>query len=673
MNILVPDSWLREYLETDATPEDIKGCLSLCGPSIEKINSLAAESVYEIEITTNRIDMASVYGIAREAAAILPRFGFSAILKPLPLPEKLTPLKVLPLDISDPRKLCRRILGIVLDNVTLDQSPDYIKKRLESSGIRSLNNAVDVTNYVMCELGHPVHVFDYDRIKTNRFLIRTARKDELIVTLDGKKFRLCENDVIIDDGTGRVIDLPGIMGTKNSVVSEKTKRIILFIESNDPVRIRKSSLKYGIRTMAATINEKSPDPELARIALERGIGLMRQLTGAEPAGQIIDLFPEKPQEISISVTAEFINDRLGKKLSAKEIIEILSSLNFKVNEREKNILTVVPPAYRRQDISLEEDIVEEVARIYGYHNLPSYLMEGKIPVLGSHTNFIRKNQIKKMLKYWGYTETYSYSFVSEELIAKAKLSTSTHLKLANPLTNDFAYMRTSLVPSLLEVFANNQALKEKLKLFEFSAVYLKKDYDLPDEPEYLVITENNDFYKHKGTVEGILRELEIRDWKIKSGAPEFWHPGKSLTYMMDREILAYAGEIHPDLKSSFVLKESLSLAQLDIEVLLKFASDAKIFQKIISTPEVIENFSILITKETSVGSLIDDIKDLNKLINRVRLTDKYTDSINLEIRYRHPERNLNKNEVEDIRQQIEDLIATKNNLKSGRKHKKPVD
>ena len=673
MNILIPDSWLREYLETEAKPDDIKHCLSLCGPSIEKINNLAEETIYEIEITSNRVDMASVYGIAREAAAILPRFGFSAKLKPLPLPEKLTPAKVLPLAISDPRKLCRRILAIVMDNVTLQQSPEYVRKRLENSGVRYLNNAVDVTNYVMLELGHPLHVFDYDRIKTNRFLIRTARKDELIVTLDGKKYRLCENDVIIDDGTGRVIDLPGIIGTENSVVTEDSKRIILFIESNDPVRIRKSSLHHGIRTMAAAINEKSPDPKLARTALERGICLIRELTGAEPAGHIIDIFPEKLQPVSISVTTEFINDRLGKKLSTKEIIGILSSLNFKVNKSEKNILTVVPPSYRRQDISVEEDIVEEVARIYGYHNLPSALMEGKIPILGSNLNFLCKNEIKKILKYWGYTETYSYSFISEDMITKAKLSVAKHLKLANPLTSDFAYMRTSLVPSILDVYAKNQALKKELKLFELSSIYLKRDKDLPEEPERLVIAENGDFYRHKGTIEGIFRELGISGWQIDREAPEFWHPGKSLTYLMGTKVLAYAGQVHPEIASSFQLKEEVNLTEVDLKALMTLTGNSKIYRKIITTPEVIENFSVFLSPDTLAGNLIADIKNLSGFISQINLTEKYADRINLEIRYQHPERNLERYEVEDIRQQIEDLIATKYNLKSGRKHKKPVD
>lgn len=663
MNILLPDSWLREYLKTDALPQDIKRCLSLCGPSVEKINEVNGEAVYEIEITTNRVDMASVYGIAREAKAILPRFGFTGRLLPVPDIKNISAKKNLPLDITDPQKLCRRILGLVMDNVTLVPSPPNIRKRLEASGVRSLNNAVDVTNYVMLELGHPVHVFDYDRVKTNRFLMRTAKNNEPIVTLDGKKYLLSDQDVVIDDGNGRIIDLPGIMGTENSVVTEKTKRIILFIESNDPVRIRKSSLKYGIRTMAAAINEKSPDPELARIALERGIGLMRELTGAEPAGQIIDIFPQKPEAVSISVTPEFINDRLGKKLSPAEIIEILSSLNFKVSLKNKNLLTVVPPSYRGQDITIAEDIVEEVARIYGYHNLPSMLMEGKIPILDSSVNFSKKNRIKNMLKYWGYTETYSYSFISEELITKAKLDTAKHLKLANPLTNDFAYMRTSLVSSLLEVFANNQALKEKLRLFELSAVYLKKVNDLPDEPEHLVIAENSDFYKHKGTVEGILRELGIEGWKINIGAPEFWHPGKSLTYALGKEILGYAGEIHPELKSSFGLKGSVNLAQLDFEVLLKLAKDAKVFQKIISTPEVIENYSVYLSAKIAVGYLINDIKEVSNNISSVTLTEKYGETINLEIRYNHPDRNLEKKEIEDLRNKIENLIKTKYSLK----------
>lgn len=475
MNILLPDSWLREYLITKAAPQQIKDCLSLCGPSIERINKVGNDYVYDIEITSNRVDTASVYGIAREAAAILPRFGIEAKLNEIMLAEVIKPLNSLPMKVNDPDKICNRIMGIVMEVDRMKSSPEYIKDRLEKSGIRSLNNLVDITNYVMLETGHPCHVFDYDRIKTHEFLIRFAKKNEPIITLDEKKYLLNEEDVIIDDGTGRVIDLPGIMGTENSVVTESTKRIFFFIESNDPMLIRKTSMRYGIRTMAATLNEKHPDPTLVKTALLRGIKLYQELAEGKTAGELIDIYPNIPIPGKIKISKQFVTDRLGIKLDKNEIIKILKSLNFNIIQINNDELSVIPPSYRQFDIRIPEDIVEEVARIYGYHNLPSNLMQGAIPVadrpIETKKDIPIENKIKNLLKGWSFTEEYNYSFISRSLIEQAGLNVKNHIKLSNPLTEEIEYMRLSLVPSLLKNISENQSFSGNLKLFELSKIY----------------------------------------------------------------------------------------------------------------------------------------------------------------------------------------------------------
>ena len=234
MNIKITHKWLLEYLETDATPEEIQKYLSLCGPSIESIMKINDDYVYEIEITSNRIDTASVAGIAREAVAIFPGFSKKAVFKKPNLDLPAYKQNTISLNIFDKEKLTNRIMAVIIDGVHFSKSPAYIKTRLESSGIRSLNNLVDITNYVMIETGHPTHVFDYDRIKTGNFFFRSAKKGEKLITLDKKLFNLQGGEVIIDDGSGRIIDLPSIMGTENSVVTPDTKRIIFFIDNLDP-------------------------------------------------------------------------------------------------------------------------------------------------------------------------------------------------------------------------------------------------------------------------------------------------------------------------------------------------------------------------------------------------------------------------------------------------------
>jgi phenylalanyl-tRNA synthetase beta chain len=332
LNIQILHSWLLEYLETDAPALAIGEKLALCGPSVEKVEKYGEDWLYDIEVTTNRVDMMSVYGIAREAAAILPQFGFKASLKKISLNQqsllKVDSSKTLPLTIKTEKELTNRVMAVVMDNVSVGESPEWIKTRLEASGIRSLNSIIDITNYVMTEIGHPTHVFDYDRIESHLLEFRMSRKGERITTLDDKTYTLPGGDSVIDDSTGRIIDLPGIMGTKNSVVTSKTKRIIFFIDNNNPLLMRATSMKLGIRTVAVTLNEKQVDPELAETAMLRGIELYRKICKAEVASKLYDIYPKKPSIQLIKVSNKFISDRLGIEVGTKYIIDTLEKSWF---------------------------------------------------------------------------------------------------------------------------------------------------------------------------------------------------------------------------------------------------------------------------------------------------------------------------------------------------------
>ncbi len=698
MNILIPDSWLRECLETDATPQQIKDCLSLCGPSVEKVNKVGNDFIYEIEITSNRVDMVSVVGIAREAAAILPRFGLKAKLKPFysssdpsadgeSRSSRQARTSTLPMAVSDPQKICNRIMGIVMEVDTMKQSPMYVKERLEKSGVRSLNNLVDITNYVMLELGHPCHVFDYDRIKTHKFFLRFAMKNEPIITLDNKKYLLSDEDVIIDDGTGRVIDLPGIMGTENSVVNQKTKKIFFFIESNNPLYIRKTSMRYGIRTMAAAINEKHPDPKLVKTALFRGIELYQKLAGGKVAGEIIDIYPNKPKPVTIKTTVEFINERLGIKLKKEEITNILQSLGFNSQLTTHNSqLIITPPSFRQFDVTIPEDIVEEVARIYGYHNLPSRLMSGDIPITEKANNLETEEQIKLILKYLGYTEVYNYSFISRTLIEKSGLKTTNHLKVANPLTEEIEYMRISLVPSMLDTVFKNQPYSDNLQLFELANVYLTpqekeavktpsrwrgNDLDswngggtkttvngLPNEIPLLAITNQKDFYELKGLVETLLAELGVTDFTTDpevspaSTWSHFWHPQQTISLNKNGKNLGYLGKIHPQLANAFQIKNDLFLAVLNVELLAQIANPSKKYSPIPLYPPVIEDLTIQCLPQTYIGPIISQIYRTSSLIRNVYLQGRYKNAVTLRITYQHEKRNVTNDEVKSIRLQV---------------------
>ena len=654
MNILIADSWLREYLKTTATPQQIKDCLSLCGPSIERINEVDSDIVYDVEITSNRVDMASIYGIAREAAAILPRFGIKAELKPLRIPEPAGENRV-EVVFEDQEKLCHRILAVVMDNVIVSASAEIIKDRVEKTDIRSLNNLIDITNYVMTEVGHPVHVFDLDRINTGKLVIRYAKKGESLVTLDGKKYQLDPSDVVIDDGTGRIIDLPGIMGAENSVVTNHTKRILLFIESNDPVKIRKTSMRHAIRTVAATINEKHPDPELARIALLRGIELYQKYTGAKIASPIYDIYSKKTILPKIEVGVDFINARLGIVLTQNQIKVFLSSLNFSVKEKSKNILEVTPPTYRQFDIEIPEDIVEEVSRLYGYHLLPNRIMEGPIPLLPRDKNLVWEEKIKWFLKYTGHTEIYNYSMLSLELLKKTNHPDSELIKVSNPLNEELVYMRNSLVPQMLKTISDNQKEKEQLALFELSKVYLPRNNNLPEEKNRLVLGyEGKSFYQLKGLVESLAREMGINNLVVKPLKKDHsvFTLNQSGEVLVENEKVGIIGLVKKELLLNFQIKNSVYLTDLDIAKLITFAKFTKKYQSINPFPPLVQDLALIVKPQTYFADLAEEIKKISPLIKTVELLDVYENTKTLRVIFEDKNKTLKEKEVQPIREKI---------------------
>src|SRR3989344_5617827 len=346
MNILIPDSWLREFLETAATPKQIKEYLSLCGPSIERINEVSGETIYDVEVTTNRPDSMSVLGVAREAAAILPRFGIPAKLikdpyKGLSLAKHVTnvardnPLQGRQLNIQTDPILNPRWVSVVIDNFTLKPSPDWLQKKLELTGIRSLNNIVDITNYFLRACGQPVHAFDFAEIKPNvegipTMILRASQKGEKLTSLDGKSHSLPGGDIVIEDGTGRLIDLCGIRGAENSSIKSITKTIVLFMQTYDPVRIRKTSMALALRTEAATLFEKGLDEELVLPTMLDGMEMVKKLAGGEAASQIYDIYPKPYAPYQVSVDRKKVDAYIGKKLSNQEIKEILTPLGLEV-------------------------------------------------------------------------------------------------------------------------------------------------------------------------------------------------------------------------------------------------------------------------------------------------------------------------------------------------------
>lgn len=640
MNILIPVSWLREHLKTSASTEKIAEVLSLTSVSVERIQKVDDDFVFDIEVTTNRPDLMSVVGIAREANAALTIQGIESKFIPIDIDNTIESAQTLPIDIKNDSEIVNRICAIVLE-VEVGKSPKQVAERLEASGIRSLNNLIDVTNYIMRETGHPAHVFDLERLNTNELIITRSQKGEEIITLDGKRYELLGDDIIAKDENGRIVDLLGVMGAENSVVTQQTKKILFFIDNNNPLNIRNTSMNLGIRTEAAVINEKGIDPNLALTALQRGIELYKKHAGAKVSSKILDIYPNKRETVKIKLDVNKVKDTIGVTIDKSQISKILKLLEFEVRE-EGELFHIEVPSFRG-DISIEEDIIEEIARIYGYHNLPSI-----IPTFMSnrdvkyHDSFYFENRLKTAMKYLGFTEVYTYSLVSEE---KFEGPLENAIKIRNPLSVDMMYMRNSLVPGLLSVIDENKS-RDEIKVFELSNVYLKRTKDLPNEVlMFAGVTkkEHANFYEVKGFLEDVLSDIGIKDLIFRKSKTA----SLGASVYLDKE---YLGEIE-------ILDTNLINFELSFEKILKFANVKKSFKPFAKFPPIHEDISVI--TEASTEEIIKLITSEDPLITDVYLKDSYGESRTFHITYQDYEKNLTKADVAKIRGKLAETLKDK--------------
>lgn len=642
MNIKIVDSWLREYLETPANPEKIAEALSLSSVSVERIEKKGNDYIYDIEVTTNRPDLMSVLGIAKEAATVLPQRGINAKFKTPKVPEIPKADISFPIEIKNDPTLVNRIMAVVLE-VENKKSPKEISERLEESDIRSLSNLIDVTNYVMRETGHPAHVFDFDRLSTKKLIIRESKRGEILKTLDDKEYRLMGGDIVADNGEGVIVDLLGVMGTANSVVEDGTKRILFFLDNNNPKKIRQTSMNLGIRTEAAIINEKGIDPEIMGFAFKRGIELYEKLANGKVVSKVFDTYPNKSKIHEIVVSNEKINKIIGVEISAEKSAKILENLGFEV-KKTKDQLIVTVPTIRSSEVLIEEDVIEEIARVYGYQELPSI-----IPSFLTEKNYRYANNfqfekiIKNSLKHWGFTEVYTYSLISEE---QFEGPIEEAIKLRNPLSSDMEYLRNSLIPSLLQVISENKK-HEEIKIFEMANVYHKKGESLPKENLMLsgIIKKRGlTFFDIKGLTEAILEELGIKNIKFKQRQES---PGAEV--YINSEHVGYIE----------VLNDNLINFELNLEKILPFANFKKTYKPLTKFPAIVEDITFVLGQNINTEEIVEEIKLQSFLISDVNFIDQYNDAKTFRIKYQAEDKNLTNNEVKEIRKQIASAISNK--------------
>lgn len=635
MNILIPDSWLRTFLKTKATPLQIKEYLSLCGPSVERINedsglpAQAGEPVYDIEITTNRPDAMSVLGVAREASVILPRFGIAATLLDDPykdnrkMPSSRT--SRFPLYISTDPVLNPRWTSVVMSGVKVQKSPKWLVDWLTKTGIRPINTIIDITNYLMRAYGQPAHAFDYDAIAKHIMKLRVSKKGEKLTTLDGKTHILPGSDIVIEDGSGSLIDLCGIMGGENSSIKDSTTNVILFLQTYEPVHIRKTSMKLAHRTEAAGLFEKGIDTQLVMPTFLKGIELMEKIAGGTQ-NQIQDIYlhPYKPYQAVVS--RKKTDAYIGSSIPDKEIVSILTSLGFKPTITQQEI-TVTVPSWRR-DVTIDVDIIEEIARIYGYHRIVNKLPEGEPPMTIPDPALTWEEEVKIRLRDWGYTELYTYSMISQQQMKDFHLDTREAYKITNPLSEDWLYMRPSLEPGFLLACKENLKHKTNLRVFELSMVYHYQKNSLPREESTLIVgLSANRFFEAKGLGEALVKLFGIEESLEKYGTVQN--------------------------------RESISLLTLSITKLVRDAKSNKKYIPIPKYPPMVEDISFIVPEKFAVGPFITAMKNAHPLVTSISLLDVYESTRTLHVTYQDPGKNLTTEEIEPVRKTIIALAKEK--------------
>ncbi len=653
MNILVPDSWLRTFLKTKATPEELQKYLSLCGPSIERIYTDSGEPVYDIEITTNRPDAMSVFGIAREAAVILPRFGIAATLlnDPYKMTRKLPAVKNgKKLMVSTDPILNPRWASVVIENVGVKPSPVWLADWLTKTGIRPINTIVDVTNYLMRAYGQPAHAFDYDRIVNHTMKLRASKKGEKLTTLDGKTHSLPGDDIVIEDGSKNLIDLCGIMGGESSSIHADTTTVVLFLQTYDPTHIRKTSMKLAHRTEAASLFEKGVDSELVLPALLEGVTLLTDIAGGTVASAIYDLYPKPFVPYTVRTARKKADSYIGVALPDKEISSILSSLGF-APKLTKSEISVRVPSFRR-DIEIDVDIIEEIARIYGYHRIADRLPDGQLPIVIPDPELTWEAEIKIRLRDWGFTEMISYSMISAEQMDLFGFDTASAYKIINPLSNDWVYMRPHGIASVLPAFIQNINTKQDLKMFELSMSYVCQNGDLPEEQAVLnVLWTGEHFLEAKGLAESIflLMGVDFQQVLEKNSAPVATRYTEKHLILGD---FASLGLLRPDFLHALGTNTPITRLYINITKMVHAARPHHSYVPVPNHPASVEDLAFIVPEKFSVGPLISALKQAHPFVSGVSLLDVHDNTRTLHIVYLNPQKTLTSEEILPVREKL---------------------
>ena len=659
------------------------------------LGAYLGDVIFDLDVTPNRPDCLSVIGIAREIAALtgeplrLPQIHYEEMEKSID--------SFASVDIVEP-DLCPRYCASLITGIKIAPSPSWLQQRLNNCGMRPINNVVDVTNYVMLEYGQPLHAFDYHKLKGRQIIVRRAGNGETITSLDGTK-RVLNSDILVIADKEEAVAVAGIMGGLDSEVTDKTDTILLESANFNQATIHRGCSHLQLQSEASIRFDKGLNSELPLLPLKRATQLLLELAGGKAAKGIIDVYPGKSEPKLISLTAREVKRLSGLKVNIDEILKVLRVLGFECQEGDSGSQISVSVPYWRSDTKCSADLVEEIVRIIGYEKIPITRLGSPLPPQKSKLSSEAqqsnlKDKLRNILTGFGFQEILTYSLVSLEKLQKLspKLELKIPpLKVANPMTREQEYLRTSLRAGLLATLAHNQKFEQSgIRLFEIGKVFLpqhppviaseakqsQEEKELPQEKDMLCAVlsgeravlswqadkEPLDFFDAKGIVENILNQLELKA-SFDSGDDEILFPGRGANIIVDDDRIGILGELHPKVAQAFELSNTICLIEIDLEKLLTKITGIKEYQSIPRFPSVTRDIALVVDEQVSYRS-VEEIIQSFPLVTQITLFDLYRGeqipegkkSFAIRIIYQSPIHTLTDEEVDQTQEQMLDRL-----------------
>ncbi len=626
------------------------------------------DTVLEFDLTPNRADAMSMIGVAYEVGAILsedvqlPEISYKEAV------DRASSMLTVTVDAPEANPL---YVAKVVRNIKVQESPMWLQQRLMAAGIRPHNNVVDVTNFVLMEYGQPLHAFDYDLLETGNITVRQATEGETIRTLDDVERKLAAHQLVITNGE-KPVAIAGVMGGANSEVSDSTTTVVIESAYFEPGSVRQTSRDHGLRSDASTRFEKGVDPNRVIPAAERAAQLLSQLAGGEVlAGSVVFDELNKEEKI-IKVSPDFINSRLGMKISFEDMWDILNRLKFNTEAANGQLVISVPT--RRQDIQIPEDIIEEIARLYGYDEIPATLPEAETTPGGLTPYQAKRRIVRNLMEGAGLLQTTTYSLTSVKSAKQFALDETETTRLLMPMSEERSILRQSLLPHLLESVTYNTARRmDSVALYETGSVFLKGDDELLNEQEHLAVAitglwvDNSwqgekkpvDFFVLKGLVESLGEKLGV-NFTFKRGQMDDLHPGRTAFIMLNDERIGVIGQLHPSEQKTRDLKTTIVM-ELNLAALLDLETDALVYTPVPRYPSMSRDIALVLSKDVEAATIETTIRNAGgKLLKDVRVFDLYEGdkmeegkkSVAFSLTYFDPEKTLTDEEVTNAHEKV---------------------